>query len=93
MENKPGYKSTEFWGSGIGTVLGAVAASGFLSPDMAQLVTSATESIPEIVQVIDSLFDGTIRLTGIVFGIISQIKYGSGRALTKRPPKQVIIKK
>ena len=84
MEQKSGYKSTEFYGSAIATILGGVAASGVLSPDMALLATNVTESIPEVVQVIDSLFDGAIRLTGVICGIITQIKYSRNRAIIKK---------
>ena len=53
MNEKQGYKSTEFYGSALATILGGVAASGVLSPDMTQLAANVTESIPEVVQVID----------------------------------------
>jgi hypothetical protein len=93
MALKSGYNSTEFYGHAVGTILGGVAASGILSPDLTSTIGSAVEQIPEIVQVIDSLFDGAIRLCGVIFGIGSQIRYGAGRALAKKMPEKVIIRK
>jgi hypothetical protein len=93
MALKPGYRSTEFYGSAVATILGGVAASGILSPDMTTTINSAVESIPEVVQVIDSLFDGAIRLCGVIFGIGSQIRYGGNRAIAKKMPERVIIRK
>jgi hypothetical protein len=93
MALKPGYRSTEFYGSAVATILGGVAASGFLSPDLVDTVGSVVEQIPEVVQVIDSLFDGAIRLAGVIFGIGSQIRYGGDRAIAKKMPEKVIIRK
>ena len=90
---KPGYKSTEFYGSAVATILGGIAASGVLSPDMTQMAHDTVNQIPEVVQIIDSLFDGAIRLCGILFGIGTQIKYGSNRAMVKKYPEKVVIKK
>jgi len=92
-EIKPGYKSTEFYGSAAATILGGIAGSGLLSPDMTNLANNAINQIPEAVQIIDSLFDGAIRLLGIVFGIGTQIKYGANRALAKKSPEKVVIRK
>jgi hypothetical protein len=93
MALKPGYRSTEFYGSAVATILGGVAASGLFSPDMTTTINSAVESIPEAVQVIDSLFSGAIRLFGVILGVGSPIRYGAGRALAKKMPEKVVIRK
>jgi hypothetical protein len=90
---KPGYRSTEFYGSAVGTILGGVAASGLLSPDMLKLVETTAASIPEIVQIIDALFDGAVRLCGVIFGIGAQVKYAAIRARVKKLPQKVVINK
>jgi hypothetical protein len=33
MENKPGYKTTEFWLSLLATLIGAFVAAGIVGPD------------------------------------------------------------
>jgi len=93
MRMKPGIKSTEFYGSAAATLLGAIATTGLLSPDMTKVATDTMDKIPEIVQIIDSLFDGVIRLGGLILGVVSQVKYGTGRANTKKAPEKVYIKR
>jgi len=90
---KPGLKSTEFYGHGIATILGAVASTGFLNPDMSKALNTAAEQMPQAVIIIDSIVDGIMQLGGLLLAVISQIKYGAGRAGAKKAPERIYIKK
>ena len=90
---KLGVKSTEFYGSAAATLFGSIATTGLLSPELTCTLTDTVEKIPEIVQIIDSLFDGVIRLGGLILGVVSQVKYSTGRANTKKAPEKVYIKR
>lgn len=90
---KPGYKSTEFYGSGIATILGGIAASGLLNPDLTKLATTAAGSVPDAVVIINSIVNGIMQLAGLGLSVMSQVKYGSWRAGAKKAPERILIKK
>lgn len=89
MNSKPGYKSTEFYGSGVVTILGGLAATGLLDKDTSDAIAAG---VPPIVQAIDALIDGLIKLVGVVCAVIAQVKYNAGRAKTKAAPEKIYIK-
>jgi len=87
---KNGIKTTEFWGTGLVSIVGAAAAFGFIDPGQAQ---ELTEQIPEAVQLVDSIIDGIIRLVGLVGAIGVQFGYQRGRSDVKKPAARYIIRK
>ena len=93
MGLKPGYRSTEFYGHGAATVIGAIAATGFLNPDLNKIAADAVGAIPDAVVIINSIVDGIMQLAGLAISIISPVKYGTGRAQAKKMPEKVIIRK
>lgn len=88
--NKPGYKTTEFYGSGAISIIGTLAALGILDKDASDIIAAG---VPPLVQAIDVLIAGIIKIIGLTGAIIAQIKYNQGRANTKAAPNKVFIKK
>ena len=88
--NKPGYKTTEFWGSGTISIVGALAALGVIDKDTGDGIAAG---VPPLVQAIDALVAGIIKIIGLTGAIIAQVKYNQGRANTKAAPDKVYIKK
>lgn len=77
---RPGYKSTEFWGKAVATIMGLGVGSGWITPDTGQIITDATGAALPIVQ---TVIDGVIQLTGLLGSFILQFRYGKERAALK----------
>ena len=93
MALKSGIKSTEFYGSGFAAIVGSLAASGFLNPDLASVADRAATSVPEAVIVINAIVNGVMQLAGLAMAIIAPVKYNTGRAMAKKAPEKVVINK
>ena len=92
-ELKSGYRSTEFYGNGLATIFGGIAASGFLNPDWSQVATNAVGAIPDAVMIIGSIVDGLMQLVGLAITIIAPVKYNQGRSNAKKAPDKVVVVK
>ena len=83
MNQKPGYKSTEFYGHGFTSLVGAVAATGVLNPDLKETLDQLSVTGRDTVVIIQTLADYVVQIIGLITAFVSQSRYGKGRAIEK----------
>jgi hypothetical protein len=79
-EMKSGWQTTEFWGKLIATLTSLAVGSGAVKPQTGQIITDTVGQALPLVQVI---MDGVIQLTGLISGVIIQLRYAKERAALK----------
>lgn len=77
---RPGWKTTEFWGRLIPTLVGLGVATGVIKPETGAVVQAATDTALPILQ---TVIDGIIQLTGLVGALVLQYHHGRERAALK----------
>jgi len=77
---KPGFKTTEFWGRMIATLVGLGVGTGAIQPGVGQQIQDATDSLLPVVKVV---IDGIIQIIGIVGALYLQYQQGKERSALK----------
>jgi hypothetical protein len=77
---RPGWQTTEFWGKLVATLTSLAVGSGAVKPQTGQIITDTVGQALPLVQVI---IDGVIQLTGLISGVIIQLRYAKERAQLK----------
>lgn len=77
---KPGYRTTEFWGRAVVTVVGLLVGSGAIDPQAGKQVADTVDAAIPIIQ---TVIDGIIQIIGLVGALIIQYKHGKERVQLK----------
>ena len=77
---KSGWKTTEFYGRGIASIVGLMVGMGILQPEVGNKITQTTDTIIPIIQ---TVIDGVVQIIGIVGAMYLQYQQGKERSALK----------
>lgn len=77
---RPGFKTTEFWGRAITTLMGLAVGGGIVQPEVGQKINDATSAVLPVLQ---AVIDGVIQIVGIVGAFWLQYQQGRERFTLK----------
>ena len=77
---KSGFKTTEFYGRAVASIVGLLVGTGAIQPEVGKHVQNATDTLLPVIQ---TVIDGVVQIIGIVGALALQWQQGKERSALK----------